>query len=119
MHSSGRSKVGPHSIKRVRNLSQNAGNGHFRNSNFQNLLGDHAPRPPLEHLCLWHSLFPTPFESPGSTPAQVCLDTAEGKNLRALLPPHPSSYMYDAITLILQETLFFTPIILPVKTIFM
>ena len=28
------------SIKRVRNLSQNAGNGHFRDSNFQNFLGD-------------------------------------------------------------------------------
>ena len=28
------------SIKRVRNLSQNAGNGHFRDSNFQKFLGD-------------------------------------------------------------------------------
>ena len=34
------------SIKRVRNLSQNAGNGHFRDAHFQKFLGEHAPRPP-------------------------------------------------------------------------
>ena len=34
------------SIKRVRNLSQNAGNGHFSDSNFKTFLGEHAPRPP-------------------------------------------------------------------------
>ena len=37
------------SIKRVRNLSQNAGNVHFRDSNFQKFLGGgggHAPRLP-------------------------------------------------------------------------
>ena len=34
------------SIKRVRNLSQNAGNGHFRDSNFQKFQGGHASRPP-------------------------------------------------------------------------
>ena len=34
------------SIKRVQNLSQNAGNGHFRDSHFQNFLGEHAPRLP-------------------------------------------------------------------------
>ena len=34
------------SVKRVLNLSQNAGYGHFRNSNFQKFVGEHAPRPP-------------------------------------------------------------------------
>ena len=34
------------SIKRVRNLSQNAGNGHFRDSNFAKFSWRHAPRPP-------------------------------------------------------------------------
>ena len=34
------------SIKQVRNLSQNAGNGHFRDSHFQNFLGEYAPRLP-------------------------------------------------------------------------
>ena len=29
-----------------KNLSQNAGYGHFRDSNFQTFLGEHAPRPP-------------------------------------------------------------------------
>ena len=38
-------------IKRVRNLLQNAGNGHFSDSNFQNILVEHAARPPGE-LCL-------------------------------------------------------------------
>ena len=33
-------------IKRVRNLTQNAGNGHFRHSNFQKFMREHAPRPP-------------------------------------------------------------------------
>ena len=33
-------------IKRVRNLSQNAGNGHFRGSNFQTFLGGMPPEPP-------------------------------------------------------------------------
>ena len=27
-------------------MSQNAGNGHFRDSNFQNFMGEHAPDPP-------------------------------------------------------------------------
>ena len=40
------------SIKRVRNLSQNAENGHFRDSNFQNFWGGHPIRPPLESLRL-------------------------------------------------------------------
>ena len=34
------------STKRAQNLSQNAGNGHFRDSNFQKILGESAPRPP-------------------------------------------------------------------------
>ena len=34
------------SIKWVRNLSQNAGNGHFRDSNVQKFLGVHAQNPP-------------------------------------------------------------------------
>ena len=34
------------SIKRVRNLSQIAGNGHFRDSNFRIFLGEHALRSP-------------------------------------------------------------------------
>ena len=34
------------SIKRVRNLSQNDGNGHFRDSNFQKFLGGLPPDPP-------------------------------------------------------------------------
>ena len=33
-------------IKRVRNLSQNAGKGHFRDSHFQKFWGEHAPSPP-------------------------------------------------------------------------
>ena len=33
------------SVKKVRNLSQNAGNGQFRDSNFQRFLGEHDPRP--------------------------------------------------------------------------
>ena len=42
-------------IKRVRNLSENVGNGHFRDSNFQTFLGGMPPDPP--------------FENPGSAPA--------------------------------------------------
>ena len=34
------------STKQAQNLSQNAGNGHFRDSNFQKFLWEHAPRPP-------------------------------------------------------------------------
>ena len=34
-----------HNIKRVRNLSQNAGNGHFRDSNSQKFMGEHADPP--------------------------------------------------------------------------
>ena len=34
------------SIKRVRYLSQIAGNGHFSDLNFQKFLGKHAPKPP-------------------------------------------------------------------------
>ena len=34
-----RSLLAKISIKQVRNLYQNAGNGHFRDSNFQNFLG--------------------------------------------------------------------------------
>ena len=34
------------SVKLERNLSQNAGNGNFRDSNFQIFLGKRAPRPP-------------------------------------------------------------------------
>ena len=32
------------STKWVRNLSQNAGNGHVKDSNFQNFLGEHDPK---------------------------------------------------------------------------
>ena len=41
-----RSLLAKTSTKRAQNLSQNAGNGHFRDSNFQKVLGEHAPRPP-------------------------------------------------------------------------
>ena len=34
------------STKQAQNLSQNAGNGHFRDSNFQKFMWEHAPRPP-------------------------------------------------------------------------
>ena len=41
-------------IKLVRNLSHNAGNGHFRDSNFQKFLGEHNPSlhgiPSILHL---------------------------------------------------------------------
>ena len=47
------------SIKRVRNLSKSAGNGHFRDSNFQNFLEEHDPRP-AGNLVPWHSWCPFP-----------------------------------------------------------
>ena len=34
------------STKRAQNLSQNAGNGHFRDSKFKKFRGEHAPTPP-------------------------------------------------------------------------
>ena len=40
------------SIKWVRKLSQIAGSGHFRDSNFQKFLGEHAPRHPTRKLLL-------------------------------------------------------------------
>ena len=51
------------SIERIRNLSQNSGNGHFIDSNFQKFLGKHAPDPiKRSHL------LPLPFESPRFSP---------------------------------------------------
>ena len=47
------------SIKQVRNLSENARNGHFRDSNFQEFLGGTPPDPPRKFI-LRHSLVP-PF----------------------------------------------------------
>ena len=41
-----RSLLAKISFKRAQNLSQNAGNGHFRDSNFQKFLGEHASTPP-------------------------------------------------------------------------
>ena len=114
MHSSGRSKVGPQILlKECEICLKMLKMAILETQIFKICWGTMPPDCAFGIHCA-----PPPFESPGSTPAQVCLGTAEGKNLRALLPPHPSSYMYDAITLILQETLFFTPIILPIKTIF-
>ena len=43
------------SIRWVRNLSQNAGNGHFRDTNFQKFLGGACPQTPLENSRFWHS----------------------------------------------------------------
>ena len=54
------------SIKWVKHLSQNAGNDHFRNSNFQNFWGNMTPNP-LDSLRLQRSLVPA-FENPGSAP---------------------------------------------------
>ena len=59
------------STKRVRNLSQNAGNGYFRDSNLQNFLGGGGggmPPHPLESSRLRRSLVPHPLENPGSAP---------------------------------------------------
>ena len=36
-------------INRVQNLTQNAGNGHFRDSDFQKFLGEHALPDPANH----------------------------------------------------------------------
>ena len=55
------------SIKRVRNLSQKAENGHFSDSNFQKFLRGMPSDPPIENSRLRRSLVP-PFQNPGSTP---------------------------------------------------
>ena len=52
-------------IKRVRDLSQIAGNGKFRDLNFQKFLGEHAPKPPRRLAPSALVVIP-PFESPGS-----------------------------------------------------
>ena len=44
-------------IKRVRNLSQNTGNGHFRDSNFQKFLAEHCPQTPLPNNFLCNIYF--------------------------------------------------------------
>ena len=53
------------STKRIQNLSQNAVNGHFRDSNFQKFLGEHAPRPPYKAHAFGTCWCP-PFANPGS-----------------------------------------------------
>ena len=48
-------------FRRVRNLSQNAGNGHFKDKNLQIFRGGTFPQTPLESLCLSaHGAHPTP-----------------------------------------------------------
>ena len=56
-----RSLLAKISIKQVGNLFQNAGNGHFRDSNFQKYLGDGGGGmhpDPLESSCLQRLLVP-------------------------------------------------------------
>ena len=96
------------SIKRVRNLSQNAGNGHFRDSNFQNFYG---PRP-IWKACAFGARWcpPPPFQNPGSAPdistklLKICSESQELLNVAEhnLIRPSPypwtplSNSVYDA-----------------------
>ena len=61
-----------YSIKQVRNLSQNAGNDNYRDSNLQKCIGEHAPTSP-RRLAPSALVLPLPFESRGSAPAQTQL----------------------------------------------
>ena len=45
-----------------------AGNGHFRDTNFQKFLGEHAPRPPRQLARAFGARGALPLESPGSAP---------------------------------------------------
>ena len=52
------------SIRRVQDLSQNAGNSQFGDLNFQKFVGEHASKPLVPSALI---VIP-PFESPGSAP---------------------------------------------------
>ena len=60
------------SIKRVQNLSQNAGNVHFRDSNFQHFLGVGMPPDPPRKLTPSALVGVPPFKNPESGPGFLC-----------------------------------------------
>ena len=69
-------------LNEYKKLSQNVGNGHFRDSHFQNFLGEHAPRtppPPPRKLAPSALVLPSP-------PLKV-LDTARNITRPAILQP--------------------------------
>ena len=94
------------SIKRVRTLSQNAGNGRFRDSTFQKLQGENAPRPPPPYGKLALSalvvLPPPPVQCPLSVPGSVVCDLDENNwftvvgNMKWISKTYPN-YSYENI----------------------